>query len=379
MEKFFTLTKFYNTGKGLTHLKHALRDKYDTEKIPEPKIAIVKFENGQLKEATKEEIYNMYEYNKLHRYRQRNKLYFEQVISKYDFNKLPELGKYLSNYFEGRPVYFILHMDESQPHSHNIIFFKDPEHDKAPRIQKKHLVELSKNTARIIEQKYIMPGAGVHKHIKYTRDPQRMKAKLEAEKMEAKRREEIKDQIEMLLDAIGPIKIAVTDPVKGTSYYLKNAEGETTFNTIDEVPIKVIDRLMQKGMEVEAEAFQLQKEQNKKEEIQKEYQRAKREAELIKNLSKIAQQIKKFIQKTVEHMNLEKHTTQELAKLFRNVLSKLDDWQLYNLILDVQLILNQKKGYFATMPENAFLIALDQIARARFNTCLIPPKPETER
>jgi len=87
--------------------------------------------------------------------------------------------------------------------------------------------------------------------------------------MEAKRREEIKDQIEMLLDAIGPIKIAVTDPVKGTSYYLKNAEGETTFNTIDEVPIKVIDRLMQKGMEVEAEAFQLQTEQNKKEELQR--------------------------------------------------------------------------------------------------------------
>jgi len=124
MEKFFTLTKFYNTGKGLTHLKHALRDKYDTEKIPEPKIAIVKFENGQLKEATKEEIYNMYEYNKLHRYRQRNNLYFEQVISKYDFNKLPELGEYLSSYFEGRLVYFILHMDESQPHSHNIIFSK---------------------------------------------------------------------------------------------------------------------------------------------------------------------------------------------------------------------------------------------------------------
>jgi len=67
---------------------------------------------------------------------------------------------------------------------------------------------------------------------------------------------------------------------------------------------------MQKGMEVEAEAFQLQTEQNKKEELQKEYQRAKREAELIKNLPKIAQQIKNFIQKTVEHMNLEKHTTQ---------------------------------------------------------------------
>jgi len=96
MEKFFTLTKFYNTGKGLTHLKHALRDKYDTEKIPEPKVAILKFENGQLKEASKEEIYQAYEYNKLHRYRQKNNLYFEQVISKYDFNKLPELGKYLS-------------------------------------------------------------------------------------------------------------------------------------------------------------------------------------------------------------------------------------------------------------------------------------------
>jgi len=59
-------------------------------------------------------------------------------------------------------------------------------------------VELSKTTAKIIGQKYIMPGAGTHKHIKYTRDPQKMKELLEEEKMEAKRREEIKDQIEML-------------------------------------------------------------------------------------------------------------------------------------------------------------------------------------
>lgn len=379
MEKFFTLTKFYNTGKGLTHLKHALRDKYDTEKIPEPKIALLKYENGQLKEATKQEIYDMYEYNKLHRYRKKNNLYFEQVISKYDFSKLPELGEYLSSYFEGRPVYFILHMDESQPHSHNIIFFKDPEHDKAPRIQKKHLVELSKSTAKIIQQKYIMPGAGTHKHIRYTRDPKRMKELLEVEQVEAKRREALKDQIETLLEVMSPVKVKVTDPKNETTYYLKNAEGQDSFYNIDEVPIQIIDRLLQRGMKVDIEAFQLQTEQNKKEELNKEYQRAKEEAERVKNLPKIAQQIKNFIQETVEHMNLEKHTTQELTKLFRNVLSKLDDWQLYNLILDVQLILNQKKGYFATMPENAFLIALDQIARARLNTCLIPPKPEIER
>jgi len=379
MEKFFTLTKFYNTGKGLTHLKHALREKYDTEKIPEPKIALLKYENGQLKEATKQEIYDMYEYNKLHRYRQKNNLYFEQVISKYDFSKLPELGEYLSIYFEGRPVYFILHMDESQPHSHNIIFFKDPEHDKAPRIQKKHLVELSKNTARIIEQKYIMPGAGTHKHIKYTRDPQKMKELLEAEKMEAKRREEIKDQIEMLLEVMSPIQVTVTDPKNKTTYYLKNAEGQDSFYSIDEVPIQIIDRLLQRGMKVDIEAFQMMQEQNKKEELKREYQRTKEEAERVKNTPRIAQQIKNFIQETVERMNLEEHTTQELEKLFRNVLSKLDDQQLYNLIFEVQLILNQKKGYFTTMSESAFLIALDQIARARFNTCLTPPKPEIER
>lgn len=379
MEKFFTLTKFYNTGKGLTHLKHALRDKYDTEKIPEPKIALLKYENGQLKEATKQEIYDMYEYNKLHRYRQKNNLYFEQVISKYDFSKLPELGEYLSSYFEGRPVYFILHMDESQPHSHNIIFFKDPEHDKAPRIQKKHLVELSKTTAKIIGQKYIMPGAGVHKHIRYTRDPKKMQKLLEVEQVEAKRREALKDQIEMLLEVMSPIKVKVTDPEKHTSYYLKNAEGQTEFYNIDEVPIQIIDRLLQRGMKVDIEALQMMQEQNKKEELKREYQRAKEEAERVKNTPQIAQQIKNFIQETVEHMNLEKHTTQELAKLFRNVLSKLDDYQLMNLIFEVQLILNQKKGYFTTKPESAFLIALDQIARARFNTCLIPPKPETER
>lgn len=197
--------------------------------------------------------------------------------------------------------------------------------------------------------------------------------------MEAKRREALKDQIEMLLEAMSPVKVKVTDPKNETTYYLKNAEGQDSFYKIDEVPVRIIDRLLQRGMKVDIEAFQLQTEQNKKEELNREYQRAKEEAERVKNLPKIAQQIKNFIQKTVEHMNLEKHTTQELAKLFRNVLSKLDDWQLYNLILDVQLILNQKKGYFATMPENAFLIALDQIARARFNTCLIPPKPETER
>ena len=123
----------------------------------------------------------------------------------------------------------------------------------------------------------------------------------------------------------------------------------------------------------------MMQEQNKKEELKREYQRAKEEAERVKNTPQIAQQIKNFIQETVERMNLEKHTTQELVKLFRNVLSKLDDWQLYNLIFEVQLILNQKKGYFTTMPENAFLIALDQIARARFNTYLIPPKPENQR
>jgi len=379
MEKFFTLTKFYNTGKGLTHLKHALRDKYDTEKIPEPKIALLKYENGQLKEATKQEIYDMYEYNKLHRYRQKNNLYFEQVISKYDFSKLPELGEYLSSYFEGRPVYFILHMDESQPHSHNIIFFKDPEHDKAPRIQKKHLVELSKSTAKIIQQKYIMPGAGIHKHIRYTRDPKKMKELLEMEQVEAKRREALKDQIEMLLEVMSPIQITVTDPKNKTTYYLKNAEGQDSFYNIDEVPIQIIDRLLQRGMKVDIEAFQMMQEQNKKEELKREYQRAKEEAERVKNTPQIAQQIKNFIQETVERMNLEKHTTQELTKLFRNVLSKLDDLQLYNLIFEVQLILNQKKGYFTTMPENAFLIALDQIARARFNTYLIPPKPENQR
>ena len=379
MEKFFTLTKFYNTGKGLTHLKHALRDKYDVKKIPEPKIALLKYENGQLKEATKEEIYQAYEYNKIHRYRQRNNLYFEQVLSKYDFNKLPELGEYLSNFFEGRTVYFVIHTDESQPHSHNIIFFKDPEHDKAPRIQKKHLVELGKTTAKILGQKYIMPGAGTHKHIRYTRDPKRMKELLEVEQMEAKHREALKDQIEMLFEVVSPVKVKVTDPKNETTYYLKNAEGQDSFYNIDEVPVRIIDRLLQRGMKVDIEAFQLQTEQNKKEELNREYQRAKEEAERVKNLPKIAQQIKNFIQKTAEHMNLEKHTTQELAKLFRNVLSKLDDWQLMNLIFDVQLILNQKKGYFTTMQENAFLIALDQIARARFNTCLIPPKPETER
>ena len=65
----FTTEKFFSVNGGLAHLKHVLRDRYDPERIPEPKIEIQKFQNGSLNPVTKEEIYQAYEYNLEHKKR----------------------------------------------------------------------------------------------------------------------------------------------------------------------------------------------------------------------------------------------------------------------------------------------------------------------
>jgi len=135
----FTTEKFFSVNGGLAHLKHALRDKFDPERIPEPKIEIQKFQNGSLNPVMKEEIYSMYEYNLEHKQRKNANLFFEEMVSDYDPEKTLDIAEYLSLQFEGRPVYVIHHFDEGHFHTHFLVFYKDPEHPKAPRVPAKKL------------------------------------------------------------------------------------------------------------------------------------------------------------------------------------------------------------------------------------------------
>jgi len=83
----FARGTFYKAGGGMAHLKHALRDKYDSERIPEPNIRLQVFRNGQLQDADKQELYQAYDYNLNHRQRKNANLYFEYMVSDYDPSK----------------------------------------------------------------------------------------------------------------------------------------------------------------------------------------------------------------------------------------------------------------------------------------------------
>ena len=109
----FTTEKFFSMNGGLSHLKHALRDRFDKNRIPEPNIRISVFQNGEMQEAKKEDLYGAYNYNLEHKQRKNSVLYFEEMVSDYDLNKTQEIAAYLSEQFEGRPVYVIQHFDES--------------------------------------------------------------------------------------------------------------------------------------------------------------------------------------------------------------------------------------------------------------------------
>ena len=109
----FTTEKFFSMNGGLSHLKHALRDRFDKDRIPEPNIRISVFQNGEMQEAKKEDLYGAYNYNLEHKQRKNSVLYFEEMVSDYDLNKTQEIAAYLSEQFEGRPVYVIQHFDES--------------------------------------------------------------------------------------------------------------------------------------------------------------------------------------------------------------------------------------------------------------------------
>ena len=172
----FTTEKFFSMNGGLSHLKHALRDRFDKDRIPEPNIRISVFQNGEMQEAKKEDLYGAYNYNLEHKQRKNSVLYFEEMVSDYDLNKTQEIAAYLSEQFEGRPVYVIQHFDESHPHTHFIVFYKDLEHNKAPRIPQKKLWQIRNDIPEITGQHRTMPGAGKQKHVGLQKDQKRKKS-----------------------------------------------------------------------------------------------------------------------------------------------------------------------------------------------------------
>ena len=141
----FTTEKFFSVNGGLAHLKHVLRDKFDPERIPEPKIAVYKYEHGKFEPAKKEEVYALYDFNLSKKQRKNANLFFEEMVSDYPPETTPYIAEYLFLQFEGRPVFVVEHMDEGHFHTHFLVFYKDPEHDKAPRIKQKNLWEIRKD------------------------------------------------------------------------------------------------------------------------------------------------------------------------------------------------------------------------------------------
>ena len=242
----FARGTFYKAGGGMAHLKHALRDKFDRERIPEPNILLQKYENEELVETTKEELYQAYQYNLKNKQRKNSNLYFEEMVSDYDLNKTQEIAAYLSEQFEGRPVYVIQHFDESHPHTHFIVFYKDLEHNKAPRIPQKKLWEIRNDIPKITGQHRTMAGAGKQKHVGLQKDPETQEKLLEQERKKAEELQGILNQIEAILKLYGSIKIFALNRNKGIRFTVRNALKQEVFTSIDQIPIKKLVQIAEK-------------------------------------------------------------------------------------------------------------------------------------
>jgi len=241
----FTTEKFFSVNGGLSHLKHALRDKYDPDRIPEPKIKVSVF-HGEMQEAKKEDLYGAYSYNLEHKQRKNSVLYFEEMVSDYDPSKTQEIAQYLFEQFEGRPVYCVNHYDEGHFHTHFIVFYKDPEHTKAPRIPAKKLWQIRNDIPEITGQHRTMPGAGKQKHVGLQKDPETQEKLLEQERKKAEELQNILNQIEQVLQLYGSIRIFALNRNKGIRFAVRNALKQEVFTSIDQIPIKKLVQIAEK-------------------------------------------------------------------------------------------------------------------------------------
>lgn len=241
----FVRGTFYKAGGGMTHLKHALRDKFDSERIPEPDIRISKYD-GSLTETTKAEFYDFYNYNLKHRQRKNANVYFEYMVSDYDPEKTLDIARYLHEKFEGRPVFIVEHMDEGHYHTHFLIFSKDQEHAKSPNLKKADLHELRWTVGRITNQKVKERGTGLQKHVGPNSDPERTENLVKMQVKEAVEMLKIQNQIRPMLQVYGGIQIFSLNNEKGMRFQVYNQSGRTTFSDVDQLPMKKLMQLDQK-------------------------------------------------------------------------------------------------------------------------------------
>jgi len=235
----FVRGTFYKAGGGMTHLKHALRDKFDSQRIPDPDIRISKYD-GSLTETTKAELYDFYNYNLKHRQRKNANVYFEYMVSDYDPEKTLDIARYLHEKFEGRPVFAVEHRDEGHYHTHFFIFSKDPAHLKSPNLKKQDLHMLRVNVGKITGQKVKEKGTGLQKHVGLSSDPERTKELVAMQQQEAERMKQIQEQIKPILSVYGAIEIYSLNIEKGVRFRLYNGSGRTVFDDVEQIPLKLL-------------------------------------------------------------------------------------------------------------------------------------------
>mgnify|MGYP001198673140 CR=1 FL=1 len=238
----FVKGKFYKAGIGKTHLESLLRDRYDESRIPEPNIRIRKYDQVFV-EASKDELYNLYDFCLKNRQRKNANVYFEYMVSGYEPNKTVDIAEYLHKMFEGRPIFAIEHFDTKNYHTYFVVFSKDWEHPKSPNLKKKDLHQLRVDMGRITGQKVKERGAGLQKHVGLYSNPEWTKALVEDQEREAKQMKQIQEQIKPLIDLYGAIEIFSISSKKGLTHSIYNGTGRTVFTNVDQLPMRKLIQL----------------------------------------------------------------------------------------------------------------------------------------
>jgi len=229
--------KTYGVNGAKTHLKHVLRDRYDPERIPEPNIAVYKYEHGKFEPAKKEEVYALYDFNLSKKQRKNAVIYEDYWVSGYDPEKTEQIAAFFSEQLEGRPVFAVEHRDEGHYHTHFILFWKDPTHLKSPNLSKGVLHQWRVEIGRITGQKVKEKGTGTQKKVGLVADPKEQENRLLEEKRRQAHAEEILKQIKPMIDIYGAITIYSLNTEKGMRFQLHNGSGRTVFDNVEQIPV----------------------------------------------------------------------------------------------------------------------------------------------
>jgi hypothetical protein len=243
----FARGTFFKTAGGMTHLKHTLRDRFDKSRITEPNIRISVFQNGEMQEAKKEDLYGAYNYNLEHKQRKNANLFFEYMVSDYEPSKTQEIAEYLHQKLEGRPVYAIEHMDEAHYHTHFVIFEKDEQHPRSMNLKKADLRALRWDIGKITQQIVKSAGSGLQEHVGPRGNLEFEKKLVMQQREKAQSVQVIQQEIQQILDIYGAIEIYSLNYSKG-KFQIYN-HGLKQFSRCEDIPWAKIQDLQERGEE----------------------------------------------------------------------------------------------------------------------------------